>query len=209
MADLFDIQIDMLRAAELQFRLASAVRLAASDRRQPLDLPIVWTHGRHSVEFHEVALSPDGADFAAMCLQRSATYLMAVQIQEALTVFANGSARHHTDANIRCSFEIARLIRNGFAHHPMRPIWNIDPPCRDKVYSVAEIICLNTLGLEGKPFDWQDYGGPLALLRLSEFVRTKILGDAGEFGSNRRVESVSPPLVEYQQQGQLILKRLK
>ncbi len=67
MTDLFGIQIDMLRAAELQFRLASAVRLAATDRRQPLDLPIVWTHGKHSVAFHEVALSPEGADFAAMC----------------------------------------------------------------------------------------------------------------------------------------------
>ncbi len=112
----------MLRATELQFRLASAVRLAVIDRGQPLDLPLLWTHGQHSVAFHEVALTPEGADFAALCLQRSSTYLMAVQIQEALTVWTNGGARRHSDTNVRNSFEIARLIRNGFAHHPMEPV---------------------------------------------------------------------------------------
>lgn len=109
---------------------------------------------------------------------------MAVQIQEALTIWTNGEARHHSDTNVRNSFEIARLIRNGFTHHPMEPIWNVDPQCRNKVFSVNGIISLDTAGLNGKRFDWQNYGGPLALLRLSDFVRIEILGDSGEFGSN-------------------------
>lgn len=148
-----NVQINMLRAAELQFRLASAVRLAATDRRQPLDLPLQWIHGQHTVALHEVALTSAGADFAALSLQRSSTYLMAVQIQEALTIWTNGEARHHSDTNVRNSFEIARLIRNGFTHHPMEPIWNVDQQCRNKVFSVNGIISLDTAGLNGKRFD--------------------------------------------------------
>jgi len=41
-------QIGLLFTAELHFRLASAVRLATSGT-QPIDLPIPWTHGNHSV----------------------------------------------------------------------------------------------------------------------------------------------------------------
>ncbi|MGO8759996.1 MAG: hypothetical protein ACLQG3_17910 [Terracidiphilus sp.] len=207
--DRIDIQIQMLRAAEIQFRLAVAVRLATADRAQPLDLPSVWTYGQHSVEFHEIALTPEGADLAALCLERSATYLMAIQIQEALTEFANQKAREHPQPEVRSAFEIARLVRNGFAHHPMRPVWDIDKHCGNSTYAVEGIIALDTTNLHGKPFDWRDYGGPLALLRLSEFVRTKILGDEGTFGSNRERESVPPPLNEYIQQGSVVLKKLK
>ena len=44
-------QIGNLFTAELQFRLASAVRLAVTGNRQPLDLPMEWTHGRHRVRY--------------------------------------------------------------------------------------------------------------------------------------------------------------
>jgi hypothetical protein len=71
------------------------------------------------------------------------------------------------------------------------------------------MISLDTSLLDGKPFDWKDYGGPLALLRLSEFVRTKLLGDSGKFGSNRDRDSISSPSVGYHQQGPVVLKELK
>lgn len=54
-----------------------------------------------------------------------------------------------------------------------------------------------------QPFDWRHYGGPLALLRLSQFVRAEILKDA---------EAPSPvipmPQEVYMQQGNLILKKV-
>lgn len=40
--------IGLVFTAELQFRLASAVRLATTGNRQPLDLPMEWTHGQHA-----------------------------------------------------------------------------------------------------------------------------------------------------------------
>jgi len=51
--------IRFLRGAELQFRLASAVRLASTFKSQPRDLPIEWTHGKHRVRYEEIALSED------------------------------------------------------------------------------------------------------------------------------------------------------
>ena len=55
-------QIGMLFTAALQFRLASAVRLASSLGTQPVDLPVIWTHGSHSARYGDIALatSPGG-----------------------------------------------------------------------------------------------------------------------------------------------------
>jgi hypothetical protein len=162
-------QINKLRSAEVQFRLASAVHLATTSRVQPLDLPIVWTHGNHAVTYREIALSPDGADYAAFLVKRSATYLMACQIQEAITWLTDSKARS-VEGELRSAFEICRLIRNGFAHSPFQPKWRIDPACNQKCFVVEGIIMLDTSDLDGQNFDWRHYGGPLALLRLSEYI---------------------------------------
>jgi hypothetical protein len=53
-----DKHVQLLFAAELQFRLASAVRLANTLEVQPLDLPMEWTYGKHRVTYEEVALRP-------------------------------------------------------------------------------------------------------------------------------------------------------
>lgn len=79
-----DSHIRHLFAAELQFRLAYAVRLAVTGGRQPLDLPMQWSHGDHIVRYEEVALRQDQADYAASVQHLSATYLMAVAIKDAI-----------------------------------------------------------------------------------------------------------------------------
>src|SRR6266542_5980491 len=101
--------IGYLFTAELQFRLASAVRLATTLKTQPLDLPQDWTHGKHRVKYDEIALRQDQADYAASFMHKSATYLMAVAVKDAIAaVFPK--PRECTDANARAAFEIARLI---------------------------------------------------------------------------------------------------
>src|ERR1017187_2411512 len=82
--DLIQHHIDNLFNAELQFRLASAVRIATNLKAQPLDLPMEWTHGTQRVRYEEIALRPDQAEVAACMLHRSATYLMAVAIKDAI-----------------------------------------------------------------------------------------------------------------------------
>jgi hypothetical protein len=48
--------INLLRIAEMQFRLACAVHLAATFEIQPLDLPVKWTHGQLEVSYEELGL---------------------------------------------------------------------------------------------------------------------------------------------------------
>ena len=62
--------IDQLFAAELQFRLASVVKLATTMKEQPLDLPAEWVHGKHRVKYNEVALRQDQADYASWHLHQ-------------------------------------------------------------------------------------------------------------------------------------------
>jgi hypothetical protein len=200
MADL-EKHIGNLFTAELQFRLASAVRFAVEGKRQPLDLPIEWTHGQHHVRYQEIALRQDQAEYAACFLHRSATYLMAVAIRDAV-VAAVPDPKNSPDPDVRGAYQIARLIRNAFAHAPFAPAWSIDEDCRDKTFAVSDLIRLDTTGIQGKPFDWTHYGGPLALFRLCRFVRTEILKDRPPA---RKVVPL-PDRVIYQQ-GNLILEK--
>jgi hypothetical protein len=169
-------QIGKLFSAELQFRLASAVRLAVTLGNQPLDLPAEWTHGKHRVQYEEIALRPDQADFAACFMHRSATFLMAVVIRDAIRT-AIQDPKNHSDPDISGAYQIARLIRNAFAHSPFNPVWSIDPDCQNRIFAVRDIVTLDTSKLQGVAFDWKHYGGPLALLHLCRFVRFEILKD--------------------------------
>ena len=195
-------QIQHLRLAELQFRLASAVRLATTVKSQPLDLPIEWSHGKQSVKYSEIALLQDDADYGAWSLHRSATFLMAVAIKDAIRAAVH-DPKTAADVDVRSAYQISRLIRNAFAHAPFDPVWSIDPDCRDRVFAVRDVTRLDTTGLHDQRFDWRHYGGPLALLRLSQFVRAEILQDP---------EPPSPvipiPQKVYLQQGDLILQKV-
>lgn len=198
-------QISKLFASELQFRLASAVRLAVTMEKQPFDLPVEWAHGKHKVKYKEIALRKDQADYAAWHLHNSATFLMAVAIKDAIKTVVT-DPKNHSNASIRNSYQISRLIRNAFAHSPFRPVWSIDQDCQDSIFKVKDIITLDTKGLHGTPFNWRHYGGPLAILRLSQFVRFEILKDKGQKPSERNIPE--PGMICYQQ-GSLILEQIK
>jgi len=194
--------IQQLFTAELQFRLASAVRLAVTGNLQPLDLPMEWTHGQHRVRYAEIALRQDQADYAAAFLQRSATYLMVVAMKDAIRAVVP-DPKSSPDSDVRTAYQIARLIRNAFAHAPFSPTWSIDLDCQDKTFAIADLITLETAGLNGTPFDWRHYGGPLALFRLGRFVRTAILKD--DPGPRKVVPMPSRTIL---QQGDLILEKV-
>src|SRR5262245_31947747 len=127
-----DDHIARLFTAELEFRLASAVRLATTKNVQPLDLPMDWTHGNHRFKYGQIALRPDQADYAACFLQRSATYLMAVAMKDAIVAVVR-DPKNSADSAVRSAYQVARLVRNAFAHAPFSPKWSIDPDCRDRV----------------------------------------------------------------------------
>src|SRR5262249_3005146 len=102
--------IRQLFSAELQFRLASAVRLATTRATQPLDLPMEWTHGKHRVRYEELALRHEQADYAADLLHRSATYLMAVAMKDAIRA-AVPDPKTSSDQATRSAYQIATAIK--------------------------------------------------------------------------------------------------
>lgn len=151
-----DDHIARLFTAELQFRLASAVRLATTMNIQPLDLPMDWTHGQHHVKYGGIALRPDQADYAACFLQRSATFLMAVAMKDAIVAVVP-DPKTCADAGVRSAYQVSRLIRNAFAHAPFSPRWSVDPDCRENVFEVPEVLKLDTTGLHDAPVEWRHY----------------------------------------------------
>jgi hypothetical protein len=195
--------IAYLKSAERQFRLACAVNMATTCEAQSLDVPMEWTFGRHRISYRELALDQAEAEHAAAGLEHTTTFVMAVTIREALRACVPNAA-HHEDSAIVSAHQIARMIRNAFAYQMMAPRWSIDQDCRDRLFEVAEIIRLDTEGLNGKPFDWRDYGGPLALFRLSQHVRRTILEDESK---DERIEPGDPQLECYQQ-GRLMLRKI-
>lgn len=197
--------ITQLFASELQFRLASAVRLACTMKKQPLDLPTKWSHGKHRVKYNEIALREDQADYAACFLHQSATFLMATKIKNAIVAVTTNPIGHR-DKNVSNAFQIARFIRNAFTHHPFRPVRSIEKKYQNSKFIVANIIELDTTDLHDKPFDWRHYGGHLAILKLSHFVRFEILKDKGKKPPERLLPK---PKNLYIQQGSLILKSVK
>ena len=128
------------------------------------------------MRYGEIALRPDQADYAAPVLQRSATYLLAVAVKNAIRAVVS-DPNASGDSEVRAAYQIARLIRNAFAHAPFSPVWSIDSDCQSAVFEIVDVIRLDTTDLHGKAFDWRDYGGPLALYRLAQFTRIQILKD--------------------------------
>ncbi len=220
--------IQHLFAAELQFRLASAVRLAVTGNRQPLDLPMEWTHGQQRIRYEEIALRQDQAACAAFLLHRSSTFTMAVAIKDAIEALVPKlpkvvkAAKKGVDQAIRgaiqavtpkpwkvsddavaTGYHVARLIRNAYSHAPFAPTWMIHPELQNQVFHIPNVIEFRTTGLHKTAFDWRHYGGPLALFRLCRFVRTEVLNDPAE---PRKVVPI--PARRIYQQGDLILEEV-
>lgn len=122
---------------------------------------------RRERQFRSVA---GGSDSITM------TFLMAVAMKDAIRAVVP-DPKTSLDHAVRSAYQIARLIRNAFAHAPFAPTWSIHPDCCNTVFTVPDIISLDTTPLQGVAFDWRHYGGPLALLRLCRFVRFEILKD--------------------------------
>lgn len=195
--------LNRLKLAEQEFRLACTVHLAVANGVQTLDVPVEWVFGKHRVAYADFGLHSDQADYAALQLEMTATFVVAGVIRDAL-VGLFGNPRAHQNCDVVASYQISRMIRNAFAHSMLYPQWSIDEDCRDKTFVIDDVILLNTTGLKNKPLDWRDYGGPLAIFYFGRFVREVLLGD--KVDPDRKKPPF--PSVECYQQGRLILRRI-
>lgn len=192
-----------LKIAEHQFRLACTVHLAVLHERQTLDVPVEWSFGKHRVSYEDFGLRPDQVPLAASALEHTAMHVLCSTIRDVI-VFLFPNTRHHADPQVVAAYQIARIIRNAFAHAMIAPVWSIDTDCTDKTFEIDGVISLNTTGLNGQPMQWQHYGGPLAIFRFGRFVREVFAQDPVD--PNRRKPDF--PSVEYRQIGRLVFSKV-
>ena len=116
-----DLHLNRLRIAEQQFRLACTVNLAVTNDVQTLDVPVVWTFGRHKVSFEDFGLRKDQAEGAASQLEMTSTLVIAGAIRDAIVSLFE-TPKSNADPRVVAAYQIARMIRNAFAHSMISPL---------------------------------------------------------------------------------------
>jgi hypothetical protein len=170
--EMHNMQKELLYKAQVLFKMAFAMHTPSPPERFQYLGAFSW--GKHVADNKELVLNSEEEELAISLLHHVATYLLANQIDTYLGICQKD---RFTDKNpnIRDAACIARLIRNAFAHNPFMPQWQIRmDKCKDRVLNVSDIIELNTNNLDGKEVSRYDYGGPLALFRLSEYVKQNV-----------------------------------
>ena len=133
--------------------------------------PEVMVFGKHPLSTEDLEMSDDAFALCGTLLERLAYRLLAMELNSALEKrFGDWKTRRvHQDDLIRNSSMVVWLIRNAVAHNIPDPVWNIDDPTlRNQKFPVADILVFDTTGLNGKLLKRSDFGGPIALFRLSE-----------------------------------------
>jgi len=157
----------LLKYSEIFFKFAFAIH-------QPIHFKLMYlsqfSWGKHIANEKDLKLTKKEENLSVSLLHHVATYILALQVDRVLQDKFQDRFNHKDD-NIRSASWIARLIRNAFSHNPFYPEWEFYTECLNKKYEVIDVISLDTTGLNGKYVERIHYGGPLALLRLSEYVR--------------------------------------
>ena len=125
----------------------------------------------HVVKREDLELSREEEKKGAQILEFIGAYMMITQLREVLKVEWGDGTIQGTDLVKKNIYQITRLIRNAFTHDPFKPVWDISPSAVNQEFEISNIIKFRTHGLHGKRLDRSHYGGPLALLKLAEYIQ--------------------------------------
>lgn len=170
--------VERIRLAQDFFRFAYLVGSPISFKL-PVELPeppsiTVW--GSQSLTADDLRLEPEVFAFCGTILERLAYRLLAMELDSALSqAFAHQDRLNHSDPFIRDASVVIRVIRNAVAHNVFSPVWKVDRKLRNKVIAIAGVLRFDTTNLHGNVLRRFDFGGPIALLRLSELVVARLV----------------------------------
>lgn len=128
-----------------------------------------FAFGKHHLRGDALSLTKEEEVHAFAMLEHTGTYLAAIQVHTVLEALHQPDPFMIADAAIADAFQIARLIRNAFAHNPFAPHWEVKGKWR-RVYDVPRVIHLDATNLDGSNVRREHYGGPLAILVFLEFA---------------------------------------
>ena len=140
--------------------------------------PAVRVWGEHSFSPEEAKLDPDAFGLCGAILERLAYRLLAMELDSALAAVHGKDRFNHADAFIRDASIVVNLIRVAVAHNALDPIWLIDRKMRKRIHrywrngrtTIDGVLTFDTTDLNGEQLKRLDFGGPLALFRLSERI---------------------------------------
>ena len=135
------------------------------------DPPEVIVFGCHSLVQDDLELPKEEFERCGAFLERLAYRLLALELNTGLEEKFGSLNNRETcsDDLIRNSSIVVWIIRNAVAHNIFQPIWRIDDPkYQDKKFVISDLPTFDTTGLNGKHLRRLDFGGPIALFRLSE-----------------------------------------
>jgi len=176
---------DAIRAslyyASIHLKLAFGLRTTFGfpATRPSLSYLEVFSWGQHVAEHDELVLTREQEEQAFATLGHCATYISVVQVHTALES-VHDDPFQIAEADVASAFHISRLIRNAFAHNPFIPVWEVRDAWKNRRFVVPDVITLDTSDLDGKPLRREDYGGPIAILRLIEFAERVVQSRAEE-----------------------------
>lgn len=129
--------------------------------------------GRHLFSAQDLEISDDNFALCGTLLERLAYRLLAIELNSALENKFGPNRGAHKDDFVRNSCTVVRLIRNAVAHDILEPVWEIPPSLKYTVFLIDGVLEFDTngpdgTGLDGKLLKRLDFGGPIALFRLSE-----------------------------------------
>ncbi len=169
---------ERLRLAEQVLKLVVAVRTRALLAKSNPALPTLTSgiapgvKGKPPPDTNNMVLSKEEEDEASAALENSAVYLTACQLDSVLEEKLPNRFEHD-DRDIRSVCSIIRLLKVSFEENPYSPVWKFPGEWKGRLLEF-EKISLFPPELDRRPVRRRDYGGPLTLLRLLEFVRGKI-----------------------------------
>lgn len=152
------------------FRFAYRIGLPVSCGLN-IDVPptAIAIFGKYALSANDLELSHEAFGLCGTLLERLAYRLLAMELNSALERKFGKDRRNHKDDFIRNSSTVVWLIRNSVAHNILDPVWNIDDPMlQNQTFCIADVLTFDTTGLNGNSLKRLDFGGPIALFRLSE-----------------------------------------
>jgi hypothetical protein len=163
--------VDRIKYAQDFFRFAYRIGLPLGHGLR-LELPTppgLVVFGKHRLAPEDFDISDDATRLCGVLLELLAYRLLAMELDSALEQKYNYKDRFsHPDPFVRNSSIVVHQIRNSVAHDILDPVWKIDRRIRDKKFLIPDFLEFDTTGLNGKPLGLIDFGGPIALFRLSE-----------------------------------------
>jgi hypothetical protein len=161
----FEFMHLLLKNAKLHLKLVFGLRTT-----QPkVHYLEVFSFGKHIATCNELSLTHQQEEHAFAALEHSASYISVVQIHTVLEA-VHPDPFNISEPEIAAAFQIFRLIRNAFAHNPFAPVWEIRNAWKNKVFTVPNIISIDTSDLDKKPVRREHYGGPLSILRFIKYA---------------------------------------